>query len=274
MAAPVTITGVGLHTGQPTAVHVCPARGGSGRIFRRTDVEGQPTIPAKPENVTSTMHRTQLGRPGVSVSTVEHLLACLHAFGIHDAVIDVRGPEVPICDGSSADFVAAVTPALTAAAPDHRSFVITEAFSLTVGESRYHVRPGLGLSLTVDFWHPHPLIGRQSVSIGVTRETFAQDLAWARTFGMLEDHARLAELGLARGATTDNVLVLDATGVVKGTLRRPDEFVRHKALDLLGDLALVNARIGAHITAEQPGHAGNVALASALQSHARENIEV
>ncbi len=260
-----SLEGVGIHTGQASRVTFVAAEPGSGVVFRRTDLDGAPAIPAVLHSVSAVERRTALAANGAEVHTVEHLLAAVAALEIDDLLVEITGPEPPILDGSFRPFVEA----LRAAGPAEHGgealeLVVKEAFSLSEGESTYLVGPAprLRLSTTIEF--PHPLIGRQSASFDITPEIFARELAPARTFGFLREVEALRAKGLIGGGTVDNAIVLDEASVVSGPLHWPDEFVRHKAADILGDLALVGGRVRAHIVATKPSHRGNVALGRAI----------
>jgi len=259
-----------MHTGARTTVTFRAAGSGAGVAFRRTDLEGQPLIPARLGSVGALERRTALANGSAEVHTVEHLLAAVTALEIDDLLVDITGPEPPILDGSFLPFLDALRkaePVQNGGEADE--FTVKEAFSVTEGESSYLVGPApmLRLATTIEF--PHPLIGRQTASFDITEQVFAAELAPARTFGFVREVEALRAKGLISGGTTDNAIVLDETSVVGTTLRWPDEFVRHKAADILGDLALVGGRIKAHIVATKPSHRGNVALGRALRQRAQ-----
>ncbi len=273
VAKATTITGIGLHTGREISMTVRPVDGGTGRIWRRTDMGGT-DIPALVPYVSQTAHRTELSCHDVSVSTVEHFLATAYTFGIDDMDIELTGPEVPIGDGSANQYLDMLLRAGCAETNGMVDpFIVSSSFEVRHAPSLYVVEPAPQLTLSVRIDVPHPLIGAQSIVVDIDKHTFASEIAPARTFGYLDDHERLKKIGLARGADSTNVLVLTQDGVLDGTLRWPDEFVRHKALDLVGDLALVGRPICAHITATQPGHAGNVALARTLYALVTQQVE-
>jgi len=262
----VTVSGTGLHTGATTAATFVPAPAARGVVFRRVDLPGKPEIPARLTEIAALERRTAIGQGDQTIHTVEHLLAAVAAHAIDDLIIELSGPEPPILDGSFTPYFDALARAepvdvggtvdvLTVAAP----------FTVTEGDAAYLVAPAPGLRLTVTIEWAHPLIGRQSGSYDVTPETFARELAPARTFGFTSEVEALRAKGLIQGANGSNAIVLDERGVVSGgPLRWPDEFLRHKAADIVGDLALTGARIRAHIVATRPSHVGNVALARAL----------
>jgi UDP-3-O-[3-hydroxymyristoyl] N-acetylglucosamine deacetylase/3-hydroxyacyl-[acyl-carrier-protein] dehydratase len=230
------------------------------------DLEGSPTIPALAEIALLTERRTQLGNDPVSVHTVEHVLAAVAGCGFDDVEIRLDGPEPPIMDGSAAPFVDALT---AAGAVDHpgevRYLTLRRPLKFVDGESRYEVTPSseLELDVTIDF--PHPLIGVQRCCYRQTRDAFATEIGPARTFGFTREVDALRSMGLIQGASLDNAVVLDETSVLGSPLRWPDEFVRHKALDCLGDLALAGMRVRARVTAIKPSHRGTVQLVRAMK---------
>jgi UDP-3-O-[3-hydroxymyristoyl] N-acetylglucosamine deacetylase / 3-hydroxyacyl-[acyl-carrier-protein] dehydratase len=267
------VTGTGLHTGRAATARCSGAPSGQGIVFRRTDLEGAPAIPAHVTAVQSTERRTALGQGEASVQTVEHLLAAAAALELDDLTVELDGPEPPIGDGSFAPFLSALTGAgiaITAGQPV--VYRVTTPFQLADGDSTYVVAPAPALRLTTTIEWAHPLIGRQSGAYDITLAEFERELAGARTFGFLREADGLRARGLALGAGLDSTLVLSEDGLVGGaTLRWPDEFVRHKAADLLGDLALVGGRVQAHVIATKPSHQGNIALARWLTRTAQRD---
>ena len=265
----MTLEGVGVHTGSQTRVTLRGGEAGTGVVFRRTDLEGSPEIPARLAYVSGVERRTTLAANGAEIHTVEHVLAALTALEVDDAVVELSGPEPPILDGSFQPYVEAL---LRAEPAEHGGealeIAVTTPFTVREGDATYLVGPSprLKVSVTIDF--PHPLIGRQSGCYDVTPDAFARELAPARTFGFLREVEQLRAKGLIRGASTANAIVLDDAALVDSTLRWPDEFVRHKAADVVGDLALVGGRVRAHIVAEKPSHRGNVAVGQMLLRHA------
>lgn len=271
LARRADFNGVALHTGIPTSMAVRPATVAEGIVFVRTDLTGTPRVPARLAEVEATERRTAIGRPPATIHTVEHLLAALYALGIDDAIVELDGPEPPILDGSFAPFADALAAAGIVEAPGEPvEWRVTSPFDVATGDSRYRVEPGEGLRVSVAVEWDHPAIGRQTGSWEVTPEEFRRELAGARTFGLLHEVATLQARGLALGASFENAIGLDEHGVVGTTLRWPDEFVRHKAGDLIGDLALLGGRIHAQVRAERPGHQGNVTLARAILAATKE----
>jgi UDP-3-O-[3-hydroxymyristoyl] N-acetylglucosamine deacetylase / 3-hydroxyacyl-[acyl-carrier-protein] dehydratase len=261
----ITLGGVGLHLGVPVHLTFHPAPANHGVVFRRSDLDGSPTIPARVDRALLTQRRTQLGEDPVSVHTVEHVLAAVAGADVHDLLVDLDGPEPPIMDGSAGPFLealrdagykeqAGMVPILTIPGP----------VRLTDGESSYEAWPcqSLELEVTIDF--PHPLIGRQQGRYSVTPASFAEELAGARTFGFVREVEQLRSAGLIKGASTANAVVLDEERVLDTELRWPDEFLRHKAMDMVGDLALAGGRVCARIIARKPSHRGTVQLLRAM----------
>ncbi len=261
----VSLRGVGLHTGATTTATCRPAPAGRGLVFRRTDLPGAPEIPARLEEVAETERRTALGRGEQTIHTVEHLLAAVAALEIDDLTIEIDGPEPPIADGSFAPYVELLRGAGETSQPgDPLVFKVAAPFQVTEGEATYVVSPARNLRLTTTIEWKHPLIGRQVGSFDITPDAFAADLAGARTFGFASEVESLRTRGLIRGASTANAVVLSDDAAIDTTLRWPDEFVRHKTGDIVGDLALLGGRVQAHVIATRPCHQGNITLARGI----------
>ncbi len=271
LAEPFGLTGTGVHSGQPASLTFRPAEPGTGIRFRRTDLEGAPVIPADLDHVVGTELGTSLGTDDARVQTVEHVMAALSAAGVDNAILDLEGPEPPIGDGSFGGYLDALQGAgIEEQDQPARIVQVKEAFSLSVpGGESYVAAPDddFRISATIDF--THPAIGRQYGSFEVDLERFSENIAPARTFGFKNEAEALHEKGLALGASLDNTVVLDDDGVMNECLRFEDEFLRHKVGDIVGDLALLGARIQGHIVAERPSHSGNIELARALEEHVR-----
>ena len=266
-----SVSGTGLHTGAQTEATFLPAPAGQGIVFRRVDLKGKPEVPALLSEVEAIERRTAIGKGDTTIHTVEHLLAAVAAHEIDDLIVELSGPEPPILDGSVLPYFEALEqagPTETGGEPVILS--VQAPFTVTEGDASYIVAPAKELRLTVTIEWPHPLIGRQAGTYTVTPQAFARDLAPARTFGFTSEVAGLQAKGLIKGASSANAIVLDDHGLADGgQLRWPDEFVRHKAADILGDLALTGGRVRAHIVATRPSHGGNIALAHALARAAR-----
>lgn len=254
----VACTGVGLHTGKPVKMTLRPAAADTGIVFKRLDVAARTAVvPARYDLVTHTELGTTLtNEHGVSVSTVEHLMAALWGMGVDNAVIELDGPEVPIMDGSSEPFVFLIECARMAEQTAQREFIeVSKPLMVREGGSSLMIEPAEGFSVAIDIDFPHALIAHQSATYDFTETSFKQILSRARTFGFEKDVEALRAKGLALGGSLENAIVLGDKRIVNEEgLRYADEFVRHKALDLVGDLFLAGARIKGHITAQRPGH--------------------
>lgn len=253
--ANVSITGIGLHSGIYTKVELHPAAPGSGITFVRADLDGL-RIPALQASTTALDYATTVGKDDVQVGTVEHLLSAIMACGLTDVDIHIDGPEVPIIDGSALPFMhlidAAGTRALDAELPVLR---IREPIEIVEGDKSIRMVPANRLIIKYKIDFNHPAIGKQAFHFDFGHDNFLRKIAPARTFGFLRDVEKLRQAGLARGGSVENAIVLDDRGVMGGPLRFRDEFVRHKILDLVGDLALVGRPIVGEITAHRAGHA-------------------
>lgn len=245
-------------------MRVLPAGADKGLFFVLRD-RGDAEIPASYRFLKSSSLATTLARGGASVLTVEHLLAALRGLGIDNARIEIRGPEVPILDGSAAPFVKAIQAAgrksLTA---PRRHLFLRQPVSVRLGERTILAVPSneLRISYAIDF--PHPSIGYQAVTMRMDEKVFATSIAPARTFCLLRDVQAMKACGLARGGSLDNALVVGEDGVLNDSLRFGDEFVRHKVLDLIGDLALLGSTLRAHVIAFKAGHQMHGALVSRI----------
>ena len=273
MARRAALRGIGLHTGATTEATFLPAPAGQGIVLRRTDLPGQPEVPARLTEVEAVERRTAIGHGAATIHTVEHLLAAVAAHGIDDLTIELTGPEPPILDGSVQPYFEALRQAEpTTVGGEAVVLSVLAPFTVTDKDATYIVAPDKSFRLTVSIEWPHPLIGCQAGSYEVTPERFAVELAPARTFGFTHEVADLQARGLIKGASATNAIVLDDEKVVAGgQLRWPDEFVRHKAADIVGDLALTGARIQAHVVATRPSHGGNIALARAIARAGRRS---
>ena len=270
IARDVALRGIGLHLGRECQLRFRPAASGAGIRFRRLDVAGQPETPAHVSVAVAAERRTQLGEGEGALHTVEHVLAAVAGLAIDDLVIEMDSAEPPIMDGSAEPFRAALAAAgVVEQAGTPTLLRLAEPVRVVDGESVYVAHPADGLELEVKIDFPHPLIGAQEGRWRVGEREFAQELSPARTFGMLSWVEGLRAKGLIQGASTANTIVLDDRGVVDTTLRWPDEFVRHKAMDVVGDLALAGGRVQARITATKPSHRGTVTLVREILAHAQ-----
>ncbi|HEX7241592.1 MAG TPA: bifunctional UDP-3-O-[3-hydroxymyristoyl] N-acetylglucosamine deacetylase/3-hydroxyacyl-ACP dehydratase [Longimicrobiaceae bacterium] len=264
--------GVGLHTGAHSRVRFLPAPVHTGVVFRRTDLPGSPVVPAQVAHVVDTDRGTTLGIGEARVHTVEHLLSAVVALGIDNLVVELDAHEPPSGDGSARLFFDLLRDAgVEEQDAPARVLAVDGPFSVKDKVASYVVAPSADYRVSTAIEFDHPLVRRQFGTFRIDAESFGTEIAPARTFCFEHEVAALRERGLAQGGTVENAVVLSETGVVEGTeLRYPDEFVRHKTLDVVGDLALVGARLAAHVVAEKPGHRGNVALAKELVSRAEK----
>jgi UDP-3-O-[3-hydroxymyristoyl] N-acetylglucosamine deacetylase / 3-hydroxyacyl-[acyl-carrier-protein] dehydratase len=275
IAQAVTLAGVGLHLGLPCRLTFRPAAPGSGIRFVRADRPGSAPIRAHVSVAVETERRTQLGQGDDALHTVEHVLAAVAAHAIDDVLIEMDGPEPPIMDGSAGPFFRALSEAGIASHGGRVELLRLRApIRVEHGESWYEAHPADALSLEVSIDFPHPLVGVQCGRYDVGAEVFGRELADARTFGFAHEVEYLRGRGLIRGGSTENALVLGPDGIVGNTLRWPDEFVRHKALDCVGDLALAGKRVCARVVAHRPSHAGTVRLVRALTENACKEMPV
>lgn len=251
----VSITGIGLHSGIYTTVELQPAEAGSGITFIRADLHGL-RIPALQASTTALDYATTVGRDDVSVGTVEHLLSSVMACGITDLDIRIDGPEVPIVDGSALPFMHLIDAAgVRNLGTEMQVLRIDQPIEVVDGDKWIRMTPSKRLILKYKIDFNHPSIGKQSFNFDYQHDNFLKKIAPARTFGFLRDVEKMRAAGLARGGSVENCIVLDDRGVMNGVLRFRDEFVRHKILDLLGDLALIGRPIVGEITANRAGHA-------------------
>ncbi|MDP2314594.1 MAG: UDP-3-O-acyl-N-acetylglucosamine deacetylase [Pseudomonadota bacterium] len=266
LGRPFRVVGVGLRGGRPAAVEVRPAAVGTGRVFV---VDGV-AIPATVEHVVDTRLATTLGRAGARVSLVEHLSAALYAGGVDNVEIHVEGGEIPVLDGSARLWSLAIRQAgLVPQGVPQRIVAVREPIEVRRDDAwaRFEPADHFELDLTIAF--DHPTIGVQRYTGAATGASFYTELAWARTFGFFRDAEPLRALGIALGASLDNTVVYDDLGVMNPAgLRAADEAVRHKALDAVGDAALLGAPIRGRFTAYRAGHALHLALLRRLAEHA------
>jgi UDP-3-O-[3-hydroxymyristoyl] N-acetylglucosamine deacetylase len=260
----VSCTGIGLHSGNKVTLSLKPAPADSGIRFQRADLGGL-EIPAVVTHLGGIQYQTGLTREAVSVETVEHLLAALTALGIDNAIVELNSPEVPIMDGSAAPFVYLVNEAGVKRLQAPRRYLkVLRPISLTQGDKRIALYPSDHFKVTYSISFDHPLLRHQSRTMRVTEESFVEEIAPARTFGFLKEVEMLRQRGLALGGSLDNAIVLGETGVLNNALRFEDEFVRHKILDVIGDLSLVGHPVVGHLVAHRGGHALHTAFAARI----------
>lgn len=264
IARPVETSGIGLHTRVECRLRLLPAPAGTGIVFRRVDLEGF-EIEAHARHVARVSYATSLMKRGVLLSTTEHLLAAIYARGIDNIYVELDALEVPILDGSARDFLALLEAAGVKPLRRRRRVLrVTGRLEVRDGDRRIAVSPSdrFEIDCTIDF--PHPVIGRQRIELEVTPASFARELAAARTFGFLEEVEQLRQLGLTLGGSVENAIVLTADGILNPPLRFPDEFARHKALDIIGDFALLGRPVRARVEACKSGHALHAQLVTRL----------
>ena len=260
----VSVNGVGLHTGCQVSVTLRPAPPGTGIVFRRTDLQDF-EIEALQMWVSRVELATTLMKQGVRLSTVEHVLSALYGCGIDNVYIDIDSLEVPILDGSSQPWVDLISEAGTDFSHSERAYlVVTEPVRLSEGDKYIYLEPWSGFRVSYEIDFDHPSIGKQNIQVDVSPETYRKELAFARTFGFYEQVEDLLKKGLVRGGTLENAVVLSKTGIVSGDLRDKFEFVRHKAMDLIGDIALCGFPLMGHIMAHKGGHALHTRLAGEI----------
>jgi UDP-3-O-[3-hydroxymyristoyl] N-acetylglucosamine deacetylase len=262
---PVSCSGIGLHSGNKVTLSLKPAPVDYGIRFQRADLGGL-EVPATVLHLGGNRLATGLTREAVSVETVEHLLAALTALGIDNVIVELNSPEVPIMDGSAAPFVYLI---LNEAGVKRQSAAkkflkVLRPISLSQGDKRIALYPSDHFKVTYSISFDHPLIRHQSRTMKITDETFVEDIAPARTFGFLKEVEMLRQRGLALGGSLDNAIVLGETGVLNNALRFEDEFVRHKILDVIGDLSLVGYPVIGHLVAHRGGHALHTAFAARI----------
>ena len=267
-----TVSGVGVHSGAPATLNMLPAEANTGIVFVRLGQDGRQDreVRADVRAVTATEFATVIGdAEGPLCSTAEHVLAALTGLGVDNAIIEIDGPEVPIMDGSAAPFVAAIDQAgLVSLSAPRRFIKVLKPVRVAQGDSFGELRPyAHGFRLDVEIQFDHPTIGRQTFSRDLSAEVFRHDLARARTFGFMRDVAKLWNAGYALGASFENTLVVTEDRVLNPEgLRFSDEFVRHKALDAIGDLSLAGAPLIGAYRSVRGGHSLNHAVLSALMA--------
>jgi len=267
LRGPAVISGIALHTGNRVSLALQPAPAGTGIRFRRTDLPSGPTVAARVENVVDVQRGTTIAAGKACVHTVEHLLAALYARGVTNAFVEMAGPEPPVGDGSSVPFLEMIDRAgvrtLKASAPE---VTVDHPLYLEEGETRMVVVPDAEFRISCTVKYGGSALYCQYLSIPITAETFDRELSKARTFCLYEEIEALMKANLIVGGSLDNAVVIKGDAVLsKEGLRYPDEFVRHKMLDIVGDLSLVGARLRAHVIAVRPGHPSNVALARMIR---------
>ena len=260
----MTCAGIGLHSGRKVTLSLRPAVPGSGIRFRRQDLGGL-EVPADVNHIGAINYATGLMRDAVRVDTVEHLLAALVSLGIDNVTVELNSPEVPIMDGSASPFVYLIHEAGVKELDAPRRYLkVHRPISLTRGDKRIAIYPSDHFKVTYSIAFDHPLLRHQSRTIRLTADSFVDEIAPARTFTFLKEVEMLRRRGLARGGSLENAVVIGDTGVLNNALRFDDEFVRHKILDVVGDMALVGYPVIGHLVAHRGGHALHTSFAAQI----------
>jgi UDP-3-O-[3-hydroxymyristoyl] N-acetylglucosamine deacetylase len=260
----ISCTGIGLHSGNRVTLSLKPAPADFGIRFRRTDLGGL-DIPATVQHLAGINYATGLSRDAATVATVEHLLSALVSLRVDNVLVELSQPEVPIMDGSAAPFVYLIHEAgVKRLAPPRRYLKIVRPVSLSRGDKRIAIYPSEHFKVTYSIAFDHPMLRHQSRTMRIDEDTFIEEIAPARTFGFLKEVEMLRQQGLALGGSLENAIVIGDTGVLNNALRFEDEFVRHKILDVIGDLALVGHPLIGHVVAHRGGHALHTAFAAQL----------
>src|SRR6188768_4140536 len=254
--------GIGLHSGGRVTLSLRPAPADFGIRFRRADLGGL-EVPATADHVVGINYATGLARDAVKVDTVEHLLAALVSLGVDNAVVELNSPEVPIMDGSAAPFIYLIQEAgVRPLAATRRFLKVLRPISLSRGDKRIALYPSDHFKVTYSIAYDHPLLRHQSRTIRLTSDAFIDEIAPARTFTFLNEVEMLRQQGLALGGSLENAIVISDTGILNNALRFDDEFVRHKILDVIGDMALIGRPLIGHLVAHRGGHALHTAFAA------------
>jgi UDP-3-O-[3-hydroxymyristoyl] N-acetylglucosamine deacetylase len=260
----ISCTGIGLHSGNKVTLSLKPAPADFGIRFRRIDLGGL-EIPANVQHLAGINYATGLSRDAATVETVEHLLSALVSLGVDNVLVELSQPEVPIMDGSAAPFVYLIHEAgVKPLTPRRRYVKVVRPISLSRGDKRIAIYPSEHFKVTYSIAFDHPLLRHQSRTMRINEDTFIEEIAPARTFGFLKEVEMLRQQGLALGGSLENAIVIGDTGVLNNALRFDDEFVRHKILDVIGDLALVGHPLIGHVVAHRGGHALHTAFAAQL----------
>jgi UDP-3-O-[3-hydroxymyristoyl] N-acetylglucosamine deacetylase len=260
----VGCSGVGLHSGATVNLRILPAPAGTGIVFRRTDLDGFP-IEASGRNIARVSYATSLMKKGVLISTTEHLLSAFTGMGIDNAIVELDNLELPILDGSAMPFVEMIQKAGIRRQRKTRTYLrIVREIEMREGDKFIAVYPADVYSVSYSINFPHPKIGKQTFRVSLTNGNYLEEIAPARTFGFLHEADAMRQQGLIRGASMENAVVLDREKVLNPPLRFSDEFVRHKVLDLIGDLSLLGKQVLGAIVADRAGHAMHTALVSRI----------
>lgn len=260
----ISFSGIGLHTGYDINVRITPAGEDTGITFIRRDIPGSPMIKAVAANVVATNYATSIGLKGVSISTIEHLMSAFYGLGVDNAIVELDGPEVPVMDGSASHFIEMIEAVgLQRQLRPKKYIIIKKPIKVADGDKYVLLMPAEESEFTIDYSidFSHPFLNKQSFSKLFSRDVFKREVGNARTFGFLRDVETLRANGLAKGGSLENAIVISDTEILnEGGLRYPDEFVRHKVLDMMGDISLIGAPVIGHLIAHRSGHALNYKL--------------
>jgi UDP-3-O-[3-hydroxymyristoyl] N-acetylglucosamine deacetylase len=260
---PAECHGVGLHGGAPVNLRILPAPAGTGIVFRRVDLDDF-TVEANIHNLAKVSYATSLMKKGVLISTTEHLLSAFMGAGVDNAVVELDNLELPILDGSAVPFVQMLQQAGIKAQRRRRTCLrVIRNVEIRDGDKSIVIQPAESYSVEYRIAFPEP-IGRSSFAVELSCDRYCREIAPARTFGFRKDEQAMRNMGLVRGASMENCIVVAASGPENGPLRFRDEYVRHKILDLIGDLALLGHRIVGRVIADRAGHAMHTALVQRL----------
>ncbi|HUD64810.1 MAG TPA: UDP-3-O-acyl-N-acetylglucosamine deacetylase [Candidatus Sulfotelmatobacter sp.] len=260
----VGCTGIGLHSGAPVSMRILPAPSGTGIVFHRIDLDGF-AIEAVSRNVARVSYATSLMKKGVLISTTEHLLSAFIGLGIDNAIVELDNLELPILDGSAQPFAEMIRKVGIRKQRRPRKYLkIRREVEMREGNKFIAVYPANSYSVSYSINFPHPLIGKETFQVQLSNGSYLRHIAPARTFGSRQDEQAMRNMGLIRGASSENCIVLTRDGIENGPLRFSDEFVRHKVLDLVGDLALLGQQILGKVVADRAGHAMHTALVSRI----------
>jgi UDP-3-O-[3-hydroxymyristoyl] N-acetylglucosamine deacetylase len=259
---PVECSGVGLHSGAHATLRILPAPAGTGIVFRLTDLDNF-EVEAISRNVAKVSYATSLMKQGVLISTTEHLLSAFVGVGLDNAFVELDNLELPILDGSAQPFIDMISAAGLRQQRRKRVYIkILRPYEMREGDKTIGIYPADNYTVSYSINFPHPLIGHECYTVELSNGSYVEQIAAARTFGFLEQQQAMLNMGLIRGASRRNCLVLTGDGIDNGPLRFRDEFVRHKVLDLIGDLALFGKRVFGYVKADRAGHAMHTAIVS------------
>lgn len=261
IAKTVRCSGIGVHSGKKVNLTIKPAPANYGIKFIRTDLPDKPSIPARFSMVVDTSLATVIGHNGFIVSTIEHIMAAFAGLSIDNAAVELDSYEMPIMDGSAAPFTRMLKEAeITEQDSPRYYFVVTEPIEINKDGKSVGVYPSSGFEITCNIEFDHPVIKKQTYSVNISDEIFEQEISGARTFGFLHEIEYLKQYGFAKGGSLDNAVVIDKNSILNDSLRFPDEFVRHKILDSIGDFSLLGLPVMGHFKLNKSGHAFNHAF--------------